>query len=123
MAVAGSCQPWPCGRCNEGLGRYKVVESRRGRARNGLGHEKDQGGKGSQWKRARIDCELGPRQEEWGEWSDEEKTLYGVAGIFRESRSSDNRRGKHMEPRGQANPRGKIRAAQALLAEEEGPTT
>eukprot|EP00959_Pyramimonas_sp_CCMP1952_P047222 985561-Pyramimonas_sp.AAC.1 len=30
MAFAGSSQPWPRGRCNEGLGYYSMIESHRG---------------------------------------------------------------------------------------------
>eukprot|EP00959_Pyramimonas_sp_CCMP1952_P273483 5716520-Pyramimonas_sp.AAC.1 len=45
-----------------------MIESHRERAKNEPGRERDQGGKGSQWKRACIICELAPRQAGWIEW-------------------------------------------------------
>eukprot|EP00959_Pyramimonas_sp_CCMP1952_P376063 7876763-Pyramimonas_sp.AAC.1 len=92
MAFASSDKLWPRGRRGEQFGHYRMTEGRGTRAKRELGREQDQGGRGSQWKSVRLNCESVLRPAEWPEWGDEEKLRHGGGKcVAREQVSRDQK--------------------------------
>eukprot|EP00959_Pyramimonas_sp_CCMP1952_P136909 2864677-Pyramimonas_sp.AAC.1 len=98
-----------------------MIESHRGHAKIAPGHEKGQGGKGSQWKRARIDCEQEPRQEDRIERRHEEKIRHGAGQYFAREQVCREQKSTAAGAAWAAQSSGQIQAAKAPTKAEEGP--